>query len=1483
MIKLSRKAVFFYIAAILFLCIGFCRQNTVQARELGKGGSNTLMEDASIKFSLKNFPKVWTGNYDGINEQYETHLNRKYALKITSINEKNGEFEGIGYVSKGIDKPQYQVNATYHCKGTIDVTKMSIQWQGTSFIDDPGNFVFVQFTANYSKDLNSIEGDTDAYSGAKVHLTNTVSSIDTDVFDYEENTVDYDLANECMELSLLVYGNAAVDGNGYYVNAKNSEAASNALKNKLTMEGFSKESFLDENGTKVNLRSSAKDSDSKKDCIHWVTAEKKLQDGTTLVYVIVKGTTGDEWYGNFNMYDEALEEQNNDIHYSFQSAADALYDDVNTLYQNEKNIKYVVTGHSRGAAVANILAKKLTDAKKNEQNIKAVYGYTFATPATINKKKCGNYTNIFNYCFDDDFVTYMPLSDSDWQYGRYGSTYCVTAADLNKKYTYFQKMTKNFFLRNPDAPFLISYKADGAYKIAKELNSHCGSVPEFYAKKNYIDAQNGYDASWYEYFYYLFAPLMGGKSESWNIATVLTNKDFLSVTSKFIVGAAGYVVGAPTVQAYVGNTHDPGSYYALTQLMKYKTDARTDLVDISKSSIRNKLAAEYPASSKETSMQRNTVSKLSQLSYNEEQKSVLLQFAQTDDNLSLLGWNLDDPSTWKQIEWNEDGEVIEIDVDSLGLTGKLDLSAFGSLEKLDCTNNKLTDLVLPDKDLLDVFCDGNYLSVISTGDLYKKLACYGANGSVVSFADQSIPENAKFNASELKKLKSFAQADDNLDKLGWTLDDPSTYAGIQWTLSGDYYCVQSIDLADMKLTGKADLSWLSCVTEIDLSGNQLENVNVADDRSLVSLNVSNNKLTALNIDRTSKIQTLLCSNNYLVDSMTKNILALADDSSSVVTEIYPQFTGEGVECFDETELAALQNIIGDAVSDIDWDYPGMNRHFQWQKQGDTYYLEKLDLSETSISGEVDLGKFTHLTEVNFEKTDITKVILPYELSKLGDYAFAYCPNLTSVTVTGNWNVMGTNVFYQSPNVTLASTRDTFAQFVAKALDIPFEEVVRMTEVKIGKEPTDPYILGQEFELNGGELTVYYTDGSTKTVTDGYTVSGFDPDKLGEQKVTISYSEDYYTKTTTLRVTVYACDENGYLYQYTDSRRNKIQICGYIGSEGELTIPSQIDGTDVVEIYARAFWKNQVVTKVTVPDCITTVNYRAFAECDKLQEVILPDVNLFLGESAFMGCKSLRKVHLNEGLTEIPENLFMNCTNLAEVNIPASVESIGVYAFNNCINLEKLTLPEGLQSIENYAFDGAKIQTLEYVGSEEQLRKISISDWLNEAILERKIKTLADGHTVILQPVKDDDNPGTTPTPVPSTSPVPSNGGQNNGGQAAKPSSNSTANTASKPSSSANTIRVSKVSGLKIKKVKAKKSRISLKISWKKVRKAAGYQLQYAQNKSFTKARKSKTCSAGKQSVTVKGLKKGKRYYVRIRAYKLSKGKKIYGKWTMKRV
>ena len=56
----------------------------------------------------------------------------------------------------------------------------------------------------------------------------------------------------------------------------------------------------------------------------------------------------------------------------------------------------------------------------------------------------------------------------------------------------------------------------------------------------------------------------------------------------------------------------------------------------------------------------------------------------------------------------------------------------------------------------------------------------------------------------------------------------------------------------------------------------------------------------------------------------------------------------------------------------------------------------------------------------------------------------------------------------------------------------------------------------------------------------------------------------------------------------------------------------------------------------------------------------------------------------------------------------------------------------------------------------------------------------------------------------------------------------------------------------------------------------GVQIQYSTNKKFSN---SKTSSTKKASKTIKGLKKKKKYYLRVRSYKKVNGKKVYSKWS----
>lgn len=86
----------------------------------------------------------------------------------------------------------------------------------------------------------------------------------------------------------------------------------------------------------------------------------------------------------------------------------------------------------------------------------------------------------------------------------------------------------------------------------------------------------------------------------------------------------------------------------------------------------------------------------------------------------------------------------------------------------------------------------------------------------------------------------------------------------------------------------------------------------------------------------------------------------------------------------------------------------------------------------------------------------------------------------------------------------------------------------------------------------------------------------------------------------------------------------------------------------------------------------------------------------------------------------------------------------------------------------------------------------------------------------------------------------------------------------------------KVTSLKVKNLKKKK----VKITWKKIKGAKGYEIVYAKNKKFTKdVNTKKVKKASKTSLTIKGLQKKKTYYFKVRAYNTVNGKTVYGEWS----
>ena len=87
---------------------------------------------------------------------------------------------------------------------------------------------------------------------------------------------------------------------------------------------------------------------------------------------------------------------------------------------------------------------------------------------------------------------------------------------------------------------------------------------------------------------------------------------------------------------------------------------------------------------------------------------------------------------------------------------------------------------------------------------------------------------------------------------------------------------------------------------------------------------------------------------------------------------------------------------------------------------------------------------------------------------------------------------------------------------------------------------------------------------------------------------------------------------------------------------------------------------------------------------------------------------------------------------------------------------------------------------------------------------------------------------------------------------------------------------------KLKKLTTPKSK-QIKVTWKKqAKQTTGYMIQYSLKRSFASAKTITVKGASKTSYTIKNLKKGKTYYIRIQTYKRKNGVTVKSLWSSKK-
>ena len=302
-------------------------------------------------------------------------------------------------------------------------------------------------------------------------------------------------------------------------------------------------------------------------------------------------------------------------------------------------------------------------------------------------------------------------------------------------------------------------------------------------------------------------------------------------------------------------------------------------------------------------------------------------FEQTDENGVRNGEKLSenydptDPGTWWEadgseigVEWTVDDDEyriceIRIGSSSLGMMGNLDVSGCTGLDRLDCSENQLTEInVSGCTALTDIDCSNNKLTElnVSTNTELYTLRCYGNQ-----LTELDVSEN-----TWLYELYCFGNELVRIDISGCTDLD-----GLD--------CSEN-QLTELDLSGNTSLRWLYCsgnrITELDLtanselealrcSENQLTAIDVSANTALTELHCSGNQLTELDLSENTSVYRLECENNYITFlDLTNNPIAI-----KTVSAEGPGFIGVKTVIHGEYLVPAISAVPAPGSTFCGWD------------------------------------------------------------------------------------------------------------------------------------------------------------------------------------------------------------------------------------------------------------------------------------------------------------------------------------------------------------------------------------------------------------------------------------------------------------------------------------------------------------------------------------------------------------------------------------
>jgi len=155
--------------------------------------------------------------------------------------------------------------------------------------------------------------------------------------------------------------------------------------------------------------------------------------------------------------------------------------------------------------------------------------------------------------------------------------------------------------------------------------------------------------------------------------------------------------------------------------------------------------------------------------------------------------------------------------------------------------------------------------------------------------------------------------------------------------------------------------------------------------------------------------------------------------------------------------------------------------------------------------------------------------------------------------------------------------------------------------------------------------------------------------------------------------------------------------GQPDGNGKLIIPSELNGVSITGIGNTAFRHNIDIKEVVIQHGVQTIGEGAFYICSNLTKVTIPDSVTSIGAHAFRET-ALTEIRIPANVTSINLCAFQSCKNLASVTFAGDVTIIGQYAFSNTTALTSIRIPASVISIGLDAFRSSGLTEVIFEGA-----------------------------------------------------------------------------------------------------------------------------------------------------------------------------------------